>query len=433
MDPDVKRKSDNKVKGKGLFKNIDSENLLKNIWQVSYNSILVALINLVFHFLMSRKLGPEQYGELETLLTINSMLLISLSGVCFLIAKFVSYYRTRQQFDKMKYLANWAFIFFFFIGMAGLLFTITISRIISQFLNMNDSMILSIFGLLVWISFLMPIIEGILRGLQDFKFIGKYKIIDAALKLLIGGILLFLGMQVKSIIVGFVVASAITLLFAAYMLKKMYINRPQKINMKEIYIFALPVFLTTIFFALLYNIDLVLVKHYFDATKTGFYAAAAMLAKIVIQIAFGSAGVMFPKIVEEYSNGNNKVIYKTLRNTLKISLIAGFIITLVLAIYPHQLSRLFFGAQYDIGYMLTIFAFATFFLSISSILMMYDLAVKKYGFITVFFAAAFIEIYQIIQLHNTLFDIVWTLFIINLAVLSFMIYYNRKAIFEKYE
>jgi len=432
MDPDSKKKRRIIEKEKNILKNINSEDLLSNIWQVSSNSIIVALMNLVFHFVMSRTLGPAQYGELETLLTINSIILITLSAVAFIVARFVSYYRTRQQYDKMKFLANWSFIFFFIIGCAGFIINLIISRLAANFLNMTDYTTLVIFGLMIWISFLMPIIEGILRGLLEFRFIGKYKITDAALRLVIGSTLVFLGLQVKIIIVGLVIGASLTLLLSGYMLKKIYVNKPYKIELKDIYKFTVPVFLTTISFAILSNIDLVLVKHFFDAQSTGYFAAAAMLAKVVLGIAFGSAGVMFPKIVEDYSNGNTKSIIKTLRNTLKIFIIAGFILTLILAIYPTSISRAFFGNQYDIGSMLSIYAFATFFLSLTCILMMYDLAVKRFKFIIVFIAAAFLVIYQISVLHNNLFNIVWALFTIDLLLLAFMIIYNKKALFSRY-
>jgi len=433
MDPDSRNKNTFKEKKKSIFTNINSENLLKNIFQVSVNSVVVAILNLVFHFIMSRRLGPEQYGELETLLTINTIVLITLSAVCLIVTRFISYYRTRQQYDKMKFLANWAFIFFFIIGMAIFVLNIIMSRIISAFLNITDYYMIIIFGLLIWISFLMPIIEGILRGLQEFSYVGKYKLLDAALRLLIAGSLVLLAFGIRTIVAGLIVGASITLVFSAYILRKVYINKPYKIEFRDIYRFAIPVFLACIAFAVISNIDLILVKHFFDAKTTGNFAAAAMLAKVLLSMAFGSAGVMFPKIVEFYSNGDTKNIIKTFRNTLKIFLIGGLILTLAMAIFPHEISGAFFGKQYDVGDILGLYVFATLFLSLVSILMMYDLAVKRYGFIMVFLAAAAVMIYQIVQLHSTVFDILWALFIIDGLLAIFMIIYNHKAIFARYE
>lgn len=432
MDPDTKKSKKLLGEKTKFLANINSENLLKNIWQVSLNSIIVALITLVFHFILSRRLGPAQYGELETLLTINMTILIMLSAVCFIVTRFISYYRTRSQYDKMKFLANWAFIFFFIIGMAAFIINLIFSNIFASFLNIEDHTILIVFGFLVWISFLMPIIEGILRGLQEFDSVGKYKILDAALRLIIASTLVMLGFFNKQIIIGLVAGGIITVLFSAYILKRVYINKPYKIEMKEIYRFAIPVFLACITYALLSNVDLVLVKHFFTAEQTGYYAAAQMFAKIILTIAFGSAGVMFPKLIEEHSNGNKKEIKKILKNTLEIFLVGGIILTAIIAIWPHQISHAFFGKQYDVGSMLSIYVIATFFLSVSVILMMYDLALKRYKFIPVFILAVIIMIYQIIQLHNTLYDIVWTLFVIDGLVLAFMLIYNRKAVFSQF-
>jgi len=332
----------------------------------------------------------------------------------------------------MKFLANWAFIFFFMIGMAGFLINMITSRLLASYLNIDDGVVIMIFGLLIWISFLMPIIEGILRGLQEFAFIGRYKILDALLRLSIASILVFLGFAIRTLIVGLVVGASITLLLSAYMLRKVYLNRPYKTPMKDIYKFIIPAFLACTSYALLSNIDLVLVKHFFTAQATGYFAAAGMLAKIILGIAFGSAGVMFPKLIEQYSNGDSKGITKTFRNTLKIALIGGLILTLVIALYPHAVSKAIFGAQYSIDEMLSVYAFATLFLSISVILMMYDLAVKKYKFIIFFCIAAFIMIYHIITSHETLYSVVWELFTIDLLVMIFMLIYNKKAVFSRY-
>jgi len=426
MDPDSRHKE------KKDFSTAKYDYLLKNIWQVSTNAIVIAIINLAFQIMMSRALGPEQYGELQTLLTINTAVLFALSAVCFIVTRFVSYYKTRQQYDKMKYLAYWSFMFFFLVGFAAFAVNIIMSNIIASFLNMQDYTIIIVFGLLIWISFLMPIIEGILRGLQEFRYVSKYKTLDASMILLVGVILLFTGINVKELLVGIVLAGAVTMIIAGLMLKKVYINKPYWINVKEIYKFAIPVFISCVIFALLANIDMIFVRHYFSATMTGYYAAAGILAKILLIVSFGTAGVMFPKIVEQFSDGKTKEIISTLRSTLKIFVAAGFLLTLAIAAFPDAISHLVFGSQYTIGTMLSIYVMSTFFLSIVAVLMMYDLAVKKFQFIPVFVMAIIIEIFQITKLHSTLYDIVWTLFVINILLLGFMIYYNKKALFASF-
>jgi O-antigen/teichoic acid export membrane protein len=396
--------------------------------KVSLNTIIIALLNIAFHLILSRKLGPAQYGELDTLLTINSAVMISVSAVSFIITRFVSYYRTRQQYDKMKYLARWAFVFFFFIGFIACIFTMIIAKDVAMFLNMDVGIIM-IFSILLWISFLMPIIEGILRGLQEFRLIGVYKILDMFLRVSISLILVFLGLQIKSVIIGLVIGSAVALIFAVYFLKDNYIVKSHHTEMKDIYIFAIPVFLACIFLALLMNADMVLVKHFFDPQIAGQYAAAGALAKLIVGIAIASAGVMFPKIVEHYSNGYASKAVETLRNTLKMTLCIGTIMTLAMASFPGTVSRLIFGPQYVIDYMLSIYAVAMLLLSITCILMFYNLAAKKYTFVYVMFFMAFITIYQIWHYHATVYSIVWALLVINVLVTSFMVVNNKKELF----
>jgi O-antigen/teichoic acid export membrane protein len=140
---------------------------------------------------------------------------------------------------------------------------------------------------------------------------------------------------------------------------------------------------------------------------------------------------MFPKIVEDFSNGNRVDAQKTVKNTLKITIFVCGVLTALMAIFPNATTNLFFGSQYHIGSLLSIYVIATFFLCVASILMMYDLAVKRYDFIVVFSALAIILVYQITQLHQSLYQVAWTLFVIDLIVLLFMLGYNKKMLTEK--
>ena len=433
MDPDKGTKAYEKENRKGrskTFKNLNSGNLIRHLSQVISNSFLIAFFNIAFQLIMSRKLGPEQYGELQTLMTINSIVLIVLASIGFVVAKFVSYYKTRQQYDKMKFLAQWSFIFFFILGGGAFIITVMLSRLVADYLNIVDYTIIVIFGIYVWVNFLIPIVDGILRGLQEFKFVGRDKIIESFSRILFGVILVYAGFGLKSIIGGLAAASAITTIVCGYILKKIYINKPYKIEMREIYLFAVPVFFAFLSYAILSNIDIILVKHFFDAKTTGYFAAAGAIAKTMLSISFGSAGVMFPKIIEYYSNGNKEKMLKMLKNTLKITTILGVILTAIIAIFPEQIVYIFFGHQYVTDYMLSVYVIATLLLSIATVLMMYDLAVKKYDFLWIFAIGAFIEIYQIYINHNTIYDVVWTLLVINAIILVYMIIYNRKILIE---
>jgi O-antigen/teichoic acid export membrane protein len=430
MDPDERKLKKFREKRKLFFENINSENLLKNTLQIGSNALIIAFINLLFQLLMSRYLGPVAYGELQTLLIINTALLMTVSAVGFVVAKFVTYYKSRQQYDMMKFLAHWSFVSFFFIGIAGFILNLMMSRITAEFLHI-DILLIQMFGMLIWISFMMPIIEGILRGLQEFKFVGRYRLLDAILNLILASIMIFLGFNIHGVIGGLVIASIITILFSGNILRKIYISKPYKIRLKEIYKFAFPVFIACLSFAIIANIDMILVKHFFSEESAGFYAAAGILAKMVLGLAFGSAGVMFPKVVEEYDDANPKEAVKILNNTLKINFLSGAILSIIIALFPKTISGLIFGTQYNIDYMLSIYVIAMLLLSFSVILMMYNLAVKKYSFINMFVLAAVVTTYQIFSFHSTVYVVVWALLSINLLLAVFMGWYNRKELFYR--
>jgi O-antigen/teichoic acid export membrane protein len=429
MDPE--RRSKDKKKIKNYFLKINADNLLTNIGQVGINSIIIAFVNMLLQLILTRTLGPAQYGEIATLLTINSMIVIAVSSVALIVTRFISYYKTRQQYDKMKFLAYWAFIFFFIFGIASAIITIILSGTISEFLNVSDKYILIIFSLLVCISFLTPIIEGILKGLQEFMFMGRYKLTEAVSRLIIVAIFIFIGLRIKSIILGMVLGSLITILYSGNILKKIYISNPYKTSTMDFYRYATPAIIGCVALAILSNIDLIFARHFFDAILVGNYAAASMLAKVSFGIAFGSAGVMFPKVVEYYSDGDMTRARKTMQNTLKIMVVLGGAINLLLILFPNFISKIIFGKQYSVGAILPVYGAAVFMLSITTILFIYDLATKKYGSIAIMVCAAFIEIYQIIISHESIMNLVWTIFTINILVMLFMTIKNYKEILAR--
>lgn len=401
------------------------DKLFKNIWIISYNSLIIAALNIAFHIIMSRKLGPSEYGTLASLLSLSSITLISLSAIGFIVARFISYFRTREQYDNMKYLAQWSFIVFFFLGLAVFILNILISRIIARYLGISQPLII-IFGLVIWISFLVPIIEGIFRGLQEFSKLSNYKIADAFIKLLICSIIVFIGLETKSIIVGLAIASAITIILSIILLRRVYITKPYKMNLKDIYVFSIPVFIAFISLAVLSYIDIILVKHFFDENTVGRFAASGILAKIVFGISIGGASVMFPKIVELYSNGEEYL--STFKNTLKVFIVPGILITLFLAIFPGFFSKLFFGNQYKMDYMLSIYAIGILMLSISVLFIIYNLAVKRYSFIPALIICPIILIMLINLFHNSLYSVALSIMIVDAALLLFFGFYNKNII-----
>lgn len=416
---------------KNAFLKINTQDLVKNSSQVGYAFALIGILNIFFQYIVSRNLGPAAYGEFETLLTINSVIIFTLSSVGFIVTKFISAYKTKNESDKIAYMANWSFVFFFLIGLGFFITTVIFSKIIAHFLNIADYSIIIVFGLLIWISFLVPIIEGILRGLQDFKNMGRYKILEAVLRTILASIILYFGLKTKGLFVGLIFGSLFAIIIAMFLMRKTYSTKATKIDLKEVYKFTMPAFFACILLGALTTIDLILIKHTNPAETAGNYAAASILAKISFGVAFGVAGVMFPKVIEDNYAGKKFDARSILRNSLKISILIGLPISILLAIFPSEVGLLLFGEKYTITSMLGIYSFAILFLGIVSVFMMYDLALKKYKFIGVFLIGAILQVYFIKQNFFDVYKVVWILFFINLGILLFMILYNWNEVFKK--
>ena len=133
-------------------------------------------------------------------------------------------------------------------------------------------------------------------------------------------------------------------------------------------------------FAMLTNIDLVLVKHFFGSSQAGHYAAASIVARIILFLPGAIAMVMFPKTSELYalSKESRPVLKKSLLYTAVLS---GGVLLLYLTI-PSLIVKFFFGSEYILTIpLIGIFGLAMFFFSLTNILFFYQLSVHQLRFL----------------------------------------------------
>jgi len=206
--------------------------------------------------------------------------------------------------------------------------------------------------------------------------------------------------------------------------------RKKVIDLKPIYAYGIPVFISSILFILIITIDQILVKHFFSSADAGIYAAAGMIAKIVW---FGSSfliGPLFPKVVALKSK--NKDTSKLLTKSLVYVSVLVTLGCIILFIAPSFLVRVLSGHLYDSAIpLLGLFGVSLGIFSILQIFMTYNLAVEKFKFIYIFALGILIEVVGIYLFHSSLMDVVKIVLITNIFLIIALILFNKKEILGK--
>ena len=376
----------------------------------------------IYHFIMGRALGPVDYGILNIIIAINYIIVVFFNAIQTSITQYTAKYKSQNQPGKIntlirktsKQLLKTSIII-------SLIFSLTIP-LIGSFLHLENPWILLWCIPLIIFSLIYPITRGALQGLQSFAKLSLSYIGEGSIKVITGVILIFLGLRLHGALaaLGFALILSYPITFKP--LKKIFNTKPKKIQIKEIYSYSLPVVLAFLLITLMFSLDILLVKHFLSPEQAGFYAALAILSKVIFFSITPLAQVMFPKITEakQSKNNYNHLLYKT----LFISLI---IIAIILVIYfgvPSLAVTILFGSAYQaIIPLLGLMGVMMSFLSLAYVLVFYNLSIERYNFIWIILTFLVVEIVILFLFHNNLETIVKNLTIImGLFFLSMGIY-----------
>ncbi|MBU1201440.1 oligosaccharide flippase family protein [Patescibacteria group bacterium] len=388
-------------------------------------SVIAGVMNYAYQIIMGRMLGPSLYGVLGSLLALLMIAQITSSSIQLVISRFISEFKAKNEFGKINYLISKSFFYITIFSILGIIIYFFMIPWISRILQIDYWLSMVMLGLLAVTSFFAAIISGYLNGLQKFVYQNLIGIIGIVIKLFLGVLLVYLGFSVDGALGAILVGGVIGLIIGLFAFKSHKHFKKKKFSFKKIASYSLPVFLASIFPIVLINIDIILVKIFMTSVETGYYVAASTFGKIIW---FGSgffAAPLFPKIAELHDKR------KDTSSMLKNSLIYTFIIAGVGCVAYFMMNHFIVNTLYGAAYSSVIsligpFGVAMAFFSLNMIMINYNLAVKKYGFIYLIAIALIIELAMIIFMHGSLLDIVKIVLGTNMILFISIIIYNKK-------
>lgn len=401
---------------KDYLTRIRNNEFLRNTLLLFMATMLMNFFGYLFHFYVGRKLGPIDYGVYGALSSILYILNVPYNTIQTTVTKFASNFKVSNEYAKIKYLIFQSTFKLLIYGIMFVIIFLSLSRIIANFLHIDSLTPLFLLALLFIFSILIPINRGALQGLQDFKNLGYSYIMEGFLKFLFGLILVGLGLGVNGAITAIILSYLIPFVITFYFLRYIFKTEKIKFHTKSIYLYSFPVFITTFLLTALYSIDVILVKHFFNAQDAGYYWAASLLGKIVYFASGAITLVLFPQVNE--LNLKNIAHKKIFYRALIMVFLIGFSITTFYFLFPNFTVTLLFGKQYlAIKGLIGFFAIVMTLFSLVYVTCFYNLSINRMGFIYILFLSVLLEIVLIYLFHNSIMQIIWNL----LGLLSFLL------------
>lgn len=305
-------------------------------------SMLVNVVNYVYHLTMGRILGPESYGVLASLFSILYITSIVPGSASLAIVKFISSAKDKRERTSI-YNAIKSFILKLSLGAAAAI--MVTSPFIASFLNVKDVFSVVLVAPILFFSLITLVNQSTLQGILNFYGVVGPNLISSIGKLLLGVLFVLVGFSVLGAMWGVLLGVVFAYILSVLLIRgNIGSDHKKGFNLKPFFKYSLPVLIQAFAFTSIFTTDVILVKHFFSAYEAGIYAALSTLGKIIFFAASPVTGVMFPVIAGRVSRGERylKILLISIGLTSLISLGILFIYFL----FPTYAITILYGSQY---------------------------------------------------------------------------------------
>jgi O-antigen/teichoic acid export membrane protein len=276
------------------------------------------------------------------------------------------------------------------------------SPILARFLRIDSPQPLWAASLALLLLFLRPVTDGALQGIQHFFGFGAVQVIQSVLRLAFTLLLIWLGWRAAGAILALPLGSAIALVLALLILRPYFRapqpERPPRPIGRRYSAYTLVGLLA---FALMVNIDPILVRRLFGDAAAEAYAPVVTLGKMNLFLPLGIGLVLFPKATQRRAAGRDS--RPVLALALAATLLPGLLLTVLYWAFPGQIVRTVFGEAYlDPGQLLGLVGLATTLYAGVNIWLNYALSVERRSYVMVLAGIVALEIAGMLLFHARL-------------------------------
>jgi len=381
-------------------------------------SALTTAINLAYNIVVARFLGPKGFGQatvVYTILTLMSAVTLAFQIVAAKVVAQQASSEGKSAVYRVFHQAAWA------CGILVALLLFLFQKQVADYLNFSDSVLVAL--LAVGIAFYVPLgaRRGHIQGIYGFRRLATNLVVEGACRLGGSYLMILLGQGVKGVIAANTVAVAVAYFAAG---PKLTGKVPNPLHSSHAIREMTQAF---VFFAgqvLINNADIVLVKHFFAAQEAGLFAAVALVGRVIYAFSSAVVNSMFP--LAAGTRDEERKDFKVIATSFVLILGSGFVLTLGLGIAPPSVWTRFFGSgfqiagQYNLPYLLALYATATIVYSLSFVIITYEMSHKITN--TSWFQLIFsgLVIVAISYYHSTLREVILVKLVLMCVLLVFV-------------
>lgn len=364
-------------------------------------SSIASFFNLFYQLAMLKVMPREQFASLNSLVSLLVILSVPAAAFTAMVTKHVSTYNARKKLEHLKAIWRKLALHTFCFSLSVFILIVFFRQNIALFLHLDSFNSIVILGLIFFFTCISSVVTGGLQGLEKFKWLALIGLSAGFLKVFFSLVLVkSIGDMLLAGLIGFLLPTVLGILFSLWPLR--FLARgaaKEKVGLKGLYLYVFPVLMVSLCFALVTNVDLLLVKHFFFREAQD-YSVAQMVGKIILSIPGAIYMVMFSRASSLHAlNTSSRDI---LKRSLTYTFILSFSAVALYNLFPGLVFKILAaGASEEVILLGRLFSLSMLFYALSNVLCAYQLSIERYGFIKTLVPIVILQIIAICLFHQT--------------------------------
>jgi O-antigen/teichoic acid export membrane protein len=373
-------------------------------------SMFLNVCGFVFHAIASRYLGVDGYGALYALISACTIVSLPVVVISPVIARFAAEFQALHDDAHMRAMLRDVGRGFGVAGAVCLVASVVAAGPVGAFLHV-PAWSVPIVGAIGAMIFANTSFRAVAQGTQAFGTFALSVAGEGTFKVLALVAAMLLGLKLGGSILAFLAGSVVGFAIVVGLFARRYFGvqaRSIRYDWRRIALSGVGAAAATIAMTLIGNVDVIIVKHSFNASDAGLYAAASQFGKIMLYLVGFIPMVLLPQATQRHVRGERT------RHTLLAAtgLFAAFAVCGLAGVKFFGLIGLhaLVGHAYDAaGSLLVGYSTAMVLLAFTNLLASYGIATHRLAFAAPMLAGTGATLLAIVLVHVSLEQVIGVL------------------------
>jgi len=317
--------------------------------------VISKILGYAYRLIIAR-LGASEYGQFSIGLAIVSIITtLCLFGFPQMLIRYVAYYKSRQELDKLNETISFSLKFTFLISvvLAGILFLLSDWIALKVFHSPGLNTVIKILAISIPFDVVRNNIWGAIKALQKIEYeVYSRHLAENITKVALTVIFLYAGLRLFGAAAAFFGAIFVSFIFSAYFMHKILpidFNAPRTGIRRELLTYSAPLLLNNAIIPVLAWADTLMLGYFKSAFDVGIYNAAVPTAQLMYFFPSMLLPLFMPVLTGLYAKQDSSMLATIYSTITKWIFMVNLALLAVITALSKQFLGFLFGSEYVSG------------------------------------------------------------------------------------